>query len=101
MPNDYLLDADDDLRIENGDFVVGESTSQHLSLLLRLEKGELRQYPITGVGINKFLVDDNPGDIYLEIQKQLIADNLTIRKLRILLSESDNTLQTDIDARYP
>lgn len=83
MPQDYLHDDDFDLKIENGDFVVGESTQQHQQLLLLLEKGELRQYPKTGVGLKTFLNDDNIGDLNQEIQKQFEADGMTISKLKI------------------
>lgn len=48
---DILLDDEFDLKIENGDFVVGESDEQHLQLITLLEQGQLRYSPLTGVGI--------------------------------------------------
>lgn len=83
MVQDYLLDTDFDLRIEAGDFVVGESTTQHQDLLMLLEKGELRQYPKTGVGVRTYLNDDSLGDIYQEIQRQFENDGMTVSKLVI------------------
>lgn len=83
MPQDYLLDSSFDLRIEDGDFVVGESTAQHQDLLIHLEKGELRQYPKTGVGIKSFFNDDQVGALYGEIQQQFEADGMTVKKLEI------------------
>ncbi len=80
---DYLLDTDFDLRIEGGDFVVGDSDLQHQQLLMGLEKGELRQYPKTGVGLTNYLVDDNIGDLYQEIQRQFENDGLLISKLEV------------------
>jgi hypothetical protein len=100
MPNDYLLDANDDLQIANGDFVVGESTSQHKSLLLRGKKGELRQYPKTNVGLDDFLQDDDPGDVYQEIQKQFEGDGLKVRSIQISVSDQE-MLQANVDAYYP
>jgi hypothetical protein len=51
MPTtDILLDDNNDLRIENGDFVVGDSTKQHQKLLLMLSKGDTRQFALDGVG---------------------------------------------------
>jgi hypothetical protein len=96
MAFDYMLDADDDLRIEAGDFVVDESTEQHADLLVRMEKGELRQYPKTKVGINTYLLDDNPGDVYQEMQRQYKADGMVIRKLQVF---SDGSVEAD--AYYP
>lgn len=102
MPIDYLHDADDDLKIADGDFVSGESTKQHQSLLVRTKKGELRQFPKTGVGIDDFLQDDNPGDATPEIQKQLEADGMVVRDIQLQFSEQDEKkLELRIDAYYP
>lgn len=101
MPIDYLHDSDD-LKIADGDFAKGESTKQHQSLLVRLKKGELRQFPKTGVGIEDFLQDENPGDAYMEIQKQLEADGMVVREIRLQFSQDDEKqLELTIDAYYP
>jgi len=81
MTADYLLDEDFDLRIEDGDFISGESTTQHQDLLMMLNKGELRQFPKTGVGVVGFLNDDLLGDLYGEINTQFRADGMTVRKV--------------------
>lgn len=99
MPQDYLHD-NDDLKIADGDFVVGESTTQHQSLLWRLNKGELRQYPKTGIGSTSYLLDDVPGDIYAETQKQFEADGMSIRKLDISFSTDGSKLEPNIEAFY-
>lgn len=102
MPTDYLLDENDDLLIADGDFVKGESTKQHQSLLVRLKKGELRQFPKTGVGIEDFLQDENPGDAHVEIQRQLEADGMVVRDIQLQFSsEDEKLLQLRIDAYYP
>lgn len=100
MPIDYLHDTDD-LKVANGDFVKGESTQQHQSLLVRLKKGELRQFPKTGVGIDDFLQDDNPGDAHVEIQKQCEADGMIVRDLELTLNAQTNKLELRVDAYYP
>ena len=97
---DYQHD-NDDLLIAAGDFVVGETTQQHQSLLLRMKKGELRQYPKTGVGLDDFLLDDNPGDVYSEIQRQFEADGMVVRTMDISINEASNKLEPKIDAYYP
>jgi hypothetical protein len=91
----------DDLKIANGDFVVSESTAQHQSLLTRLKKGELRQFPKTGVGIDDFLLDDAPGDVFQEIQKQFEADGMVIREIDIDIDEANGKLIPKINALYP
>ena len=50
---DILLDNDDELQIANGDFVVGGSADQEVWLIVRMEKGEMRQWPTIGFAINK------------------------------------------------
>jgi hypothetical protein len=95
MPTDYLYTDDMDLRIENGDFVVGDSTMQHQQVLLIAEKGELRQYPLTGVGTMSYLNDDQIGDLYPEIQKQFEADGMVVKTLSI-----DHEGKINVDAAY-
>jgi hypothetical protein len=92
---DYLLDANDDLQID-GDFVVGESTLQHQSLLIRGRKGDLRQFAKTNVGIDDYLLDDNFGDVYQECQRQFKGDGMVIRKLQVYQDG-----QVKADAYYP
>jgi hypothetical protein len=99
MPNDYAH-INDDLVIADGDFVVAESTKQHQSLMIRLNKGEQRQFPKTGVGIDSFLQDDNPGDVDPEIRKQFEADTMTIRDIDVRFNE-DGELMVRTDAYYP
>ena len=99
MPVDYLH-IDDDLMIANGDFVKGESTLQHQSLLIRLKKGELRQYPKTGVGIEEYLLDEEAGNAYAEVRKQFEADGMSVGKIEIFINESRGELSANIDAVY-
>jgi hypothetical protein len=44
-----------DLRIKNGDFCVEESDSTHIEQLLLLNKGNLKQSPISGIGAFKYI----------------------------------------------
>jgi len=45
---DILLDNNDDLIIENGDLVIGESTLQEVGIIARLTQGDLKSDPILG-----------------------------------------------------
>lgn len=74
-----MLDASFDLLIQNGDFVIDESTRQHQQLLILTEKGENREFPTRGVGISNWLNDDTPsGDLNAAIKKEFIADGMKI-----------------------
>lgn len=50
-----LLLQDNDLAIEGGDFVIGDSDDQNIVLLLRLSKGSIKQYPTVGFGEERLL----------------------------------------------
>ena len=93
---DLLMGEDFDLIIEKGDFKVGESTNQHQKLLLLMNKGEIKQFPTIGVGLNGFLLDDaDTNELRRAIQEEFEADGMEIRRLSI--SEETNI---EIDAIY-
>lgn len=81
MPLDILL-ADFAPRIQDGDLVIGESTRQHQEILLLVEKGELRQHPLSGVGIRNEMLDDNPAAVRAEVKRQFELDGMRILELK-------------------
>lgn len=54
MAKDILLDADGDLLIQNGDFVIDNSLLQEIELLIGLTKGDLKLDPMLGPDLMKF-----------------------------------------------
>lgn len=69
-----------DLVISGGDFAKDESTAQHMELLMLLDKGECKQYPLLGVGIRTYLLDDRSlTDFESEACAQLEDDGIKIR----------------------
>lgn len=52
---DILLDANDDLAIENGDFVLGNSLLQETGIILRLNQGELKSDPLLGPSLIRLM----------------------------------------------
>lgn len=82
MPVDLLLDTDFDILIANGDLVAGESTRQHQSLLLLIEKGELREFPLRGVGVRSWLLDEQSGDLNAAIKREFEADGQRVLLVR-------------------
>lgn len=51
MAKDILLDSDGDLLLIDGDIVFDEANSQNIESLMMLNQGELKNSPLTGVGI--------------------------------------------------
>jgi hypothetical protein len=93
---DFLIDDDFDLIIEDGDFKTGESTKQHQEILLLSNKGEVKQFPVIGVGLNSFLLEDaEPEELRHSIQEEFENDGMQIGKLVI-----DSLIEMQVDAIY-
>lgn len=76
-----LILTDFDLKIDNGDFVIGESTAQHQQCLLVAPKASFKQYPKVGVDAHHYLLDERPEDLMREIRLQLTQDGMKIEKM--------------------
>lgn len=83
MPFDLLLDENNDLLIEDGDFVIGESTLQHQKLLLQCNKGEFKENPTRCVGLIRFLEDNNIQALAREIDVEFNLDGMKVDKIKI------------------
>jgi len=95
MPQDILLSETLDLKIENGDFFVGESTFQHQQALILAEKGEYKQYPKAGVASKRYLENADPSDYARAIRQEFISDGMAVNSINIA-----DDLQLTIDANY-
>ena len=82
MPKDILLDEDFDLKIENGDFVIGEATAQHQQLLLLTNKGDWKESPTIAVSAESFLKDDDETAFLAEIKEQFEKDGMTVNEIQ-------------------
>lgn len=79
---DYLLDENGDLRIENGDFVVGESTYMHQRKLLKTAPGEYKANPTIGVDAESY-IDGKKGNISRAITQQFMQDGMEVKDLTV------------------
>lgn len=48
---DILLDKDNDLLFQNGDFVIGESEQQDIKMILQAVKNDYKQFAEIGVNL--------------------------------------------------
>lgn len=48
---DIKLDNNNDIMIENGDFVISDADQQNLKLIIQAQKGQFYETPLIGVGI--------------------------------------------------
>lgn len=93
---DIALDTVFDVRIEKGDFVVAECTKQHQELLLLANKGQFKQHPTIGVGIDTYLNDEaSTTDLKRVIQEQYEIDGM-----RIIRMSGTQYSNIQVDAYY-
>lgn len=82
---DILLGEDLDLQMANGDLVVELSDAQHFQLLLLSHKAEWRQWPLVGVGIGNWLLDDVvPTSLKHEIATQAEYDGAKLTQIEAI-----------------
>ena len=79
---DFLNDENGDLLIQNGDFVVGASDSQHVEDILTSFVGEWKQYPFLGVGLLQYLKSQNPNTAITAIKTQLQSDGYSVNSVK-------------------
>lgn len=79
---DIILE-NDDLKIVNGDFFVGESQNQSVELLLKSMQGEWKEHPEAGCGLLK--AQNGVIDRFFQrnIRVQLEADGFSVEILTI------------------
>lgn len=65
MEQDILLDENDDLIFQDGDFVIGSSLTQDVGIILRLNQGELKSDPLLGANLIKY-VNSNIDEVDLQ-----------------------------------
>ena len=90
-----ILVASGDLLLQNGDWVMGESTRQHQDHLLLAQKGELREFPTAGVGVHDWLLDETRNDLAREIKRQFEADGMDVLEIKIKRSLSAINVSTE------
>lgn len=83
MPQDFILTEELDLAIADGDFVVGESTLQHQLLLLKLNKGDLKEHPLACVGVARYLKDEDFGGLTGEVKRECENDGMNVTKVEL------------------
>lgn len=96
MVKDFKTDTDGDLFISSGDLAIFESDSQSIVDIIISNKGDWKEYPLCGVGIDNY-INSNSSQQFLtnDIKTQLTNDgfgNIDV------IYDDNNSLNFTIDA---
>ena len=80
---DFLLDEDGDLLIQNGDFVVGNSDNQNVEDIISSFAGEWKELPFVGVGLIQYLKSQDGQKATNIIKTQLQADGFDVKSVQV------------------
>ena len=81
--NDFLRN-NDDLSVDNGDLVVGDSTRQHQVDIIKIDKGWNHFQPACGVGLAKYLADtEGVVGLRLAIRNELEKDGQVVERVQL------------------
>lgn len=93
---DFLLDDNGDLKIENGDFVLGNSDVQHQELLLLMDKGELKENPTKTVGLIQYINESENNKLVFETRAVFEGDGMTVNSIAF----DEQNQELNYDANY-
>ncbi len=81
---DILVDENNRLRIENGDFVVGPSDVQHVDHIITDSPGDFKQFPQLGFGVIRYLKSNvTPTRFKRNLRVQLMLDGYKNPKIDV------------------
>lgn len=80
---DIILNELEDLKIQNGDFVIAESTAQHQRQLLLSNKGDYKQNPTIGVGAFSYFDDEHMHDLVRAVSMEFARDGMDVRQVQL------------------
>lgn len=73
--------TDTDLILKDNDLVIGYSDLQHQEHLLLAQKGDLKEFPTLGVGVEHYLNDSEIALLLAEVKTQFTADGMVVNKV--------------------
>lgn len=91
-----LDEMTNDIKIENGHIAIGETLPQNEFLLLVMNKGELKEDPMVGVGISDMINDNDILGWKRKIRDGLKADGMKVEQISI---SSDGRIKK-LEAKY-
>jgi len=93
---DLLLDTNNDLILNNADLNIGVSDGQHQEHLLIAQKGSVKQFSDTGVGIENYLNESEIDAMLREVRYQFEQDGMAVNEV----SYDEQQGKLNHDAKY-
>jgi|688.fasta_scaffold1805114_2 hypothetical protein len=93
---DFLQNNDNDLLIENNDFVIGNSDEDHIVDIINSAQGDWKEYVLCGVNVDNYL---NSSGAQLQLKKQILSQLAQDGYSSITVNFSDNnSTNFEVDA---
>jgi hypothetical protein len=97
--NDILIDSNNDLLINAGDFATGESTLQEVQAIILSYPGWWKQYPLVGCAAPNYLNSPGAGQqLSNNINQQLKLDGKTLTSFSSEI-DANGTLTIDVNGQ--
>jgi len=80
---DFRLEDDFDLAFANGDLKILDSQDQEIKLITVISEGDLKQYPLFGVGIVRFQHSILKQELKNKIRTSLVEDGFNVKDISI------------------
>jgi hypothetical protein len=90
------LNSDGELAIVNGHLSVGNTLYQNQYIILKAHKGELKENPMMGAGIDDMANDDDVLGWKRTIREELARDGMKVSELTI--SGDELNIKADYDS---
>jgi hypothetical protein len=94
ISNDLILDLNNDLIIESGDWAIGQSDDQNIEAIMLAEKGQFYEFPLLGYGITRRLY----GSFDRLTERKLIREALKRDNYNVTTLNIDGNVAIEVDA---
>lgn len=98
---DFKLDSDGDIAIENGDFVIAPSDQQHILDIMQSVPGWIKKFPLVGFNPYQYLNGRTSStDLNKNAKIQLQADGY-VQVTAELSIDADNKIKGNVNGKRP
>jgi hypothetical protein len=93
--NGILLDETGDIMIRNGSMAIGNNDMQSIALIIESQKGEFKEYPTLGFGIDNYLKspDTTKRQFICNLERELQSSGYKNAKVKCT---GDNILEFEV-----